>query len=715
MIAKASHSTLQQMEDGQWLRAVIQYKVPTARNKNFQRGVPHGQLEMLIPVHLQKPNTVMRIPILLFFIACFCSQALAQQPDKRLIRAEDVFRMQTISNPRLSPDGKWILYSLSKVDSAKDKYESKLYMVSISGEETVQLTEDTKGAGQANWSPDNKYISFITRSKSDETSSQVFLMNRKGGEPVQLTNIKGEIQGYKWFPDGKKLLMEIRESNTADTAKSKVRKPYEIDRFTFKNDSEGYLDNRKTHLYLFDLQTKKLDTLTRGKHNETSAVVSGNGKMLAYVSNISEDPDRNENSDVFLMDLSSRNILQVSTFKGSNGMPRFSPDNNHLAYSQSTTESGFNMYDQSRLYVYQIASKSSRNISETLDRSVDNAAWSADSRFVYSSIDDDRKQNILRIDITTGTHKYITNATGSFGSPEIGKDGKMIALFSDPNTPNEIYIGENEQFKRLTRLTDDFLAPLKPIHVSGFTAISSDKNNVSGILYMPDSNARKLPLILFIHGGPVAQDDYGFDMSRQVLAAAGYAVAAVNYRGSSGRGLEYTKSIYADWGNKEVKDIIGVAEYLVKTGAADASRMGIGGWSYGGILTNYTIATDTRFKAAVSGAGSALQFSLYGSDQYINQYENELGKPWKNPKKWMDLSYPFFKVESIKTPTLFMASEDDFNVPVIGAEQMYQAFKSAGIPTELVIYPNQHHGLRVPSYIVHRHKKNLEWFGRYLK
>jgi len=204
-------------------------------------------------------------------------------------------------------------------------------------------------------------------------------------------------------------------------------------------------------------------------------------------------------------------------------------------------------------------------------------------------------------------------------------------------------------------------------------------------------------------------------MSRRILAGAGYAVAAVNYRGSNGRGLAYTKSIFGDWGNKEVKDILAVAEHLIRSGVADPQRMAIAGWSYGGILTNYTIATDTRFKAAVSGAGSSLQLSMYGSDQYIRQYETELGSPWKNPKKWLDLSYPFFKVNTIKTPTMFMASEDDFNVPVIGAEQMYQAFKSTGIPTELIIYPNQHHGLRVPSYIVHRHRKHLEWFEKYLK
>ncbi len=640
--------------------------------------------------------------------------ATAQNEGKRHIRPEDVYRSYSISNPRLSPDGQWILYSHSKVDSAKDGYDGKLYMMSVKGDEVIQLTEQTKGAGQAAWSPDNKYISFTARGKSEDAGAQIHLMNRKGGEPVQLTNLKGVIQSYKWFPDGQSILLEIKEPSTADTAKTKIRRPFEIDRYTFKNDSEGYLDRRKTHLYRFHLKTKKTDTLTRGQANETGAVVSADGSRIAYVSNITPDPDLNENTDIFVLDLNTKRTEQITTFAGENGSPRFSPDGKWLAYTQSTTESGFNMYDASHLYVYEFGTTASRNISGTLDHSVSVPVWSADSRYVYSLIDDDRNGRIARFDPSNGQHSYLTNETGRYSSLDMGKDGKMLALFSDPATPNEIYLSEQGGFKRLTRFSDEFLAPLKPIHVSGIECMASDKNEVHGILYLPEAGAKNLPLVLFIHGGPVAQDDYGFDMSRRILAGAGYAVAAVNYRGSNGRGQAYTKAVYGDWGNKEVKDIIAVADHLIKTGVADPNRLAIAGWSYGGILSNYTIATDTRFKAAVSGAGSSLQFSLYGSDQYIRQYETELGTPWKNPKKWMDLSYPFFRVHTIKTPTLFMASEDDFNVPVIGAEQMYQAFKSTGIPTELIIYPNQHHGLRVPSYIVHRHQKHLEWFRKYL-
>jgi dipeptidyl aminopeptidase/acylaminoacyl peptidase len=656
----------------------------------------------------------MRKSIVFLSFLFLISDAIGQNVAKRLIRPEDIYRMKSVGSPKISPDGNWILYSVSKIDSAKDRSESKLYMISTNGEETIQLT-DERSAGSPAWSPDNKYISFTSKGKAENSPSQIFLMNRKGGEPMQLTEVKGDISRYKWFYDGSKILIEMRDPNTADTAKTKIRKPYEINRFHFKDDSDGYLDDRKTHLYVFDIKTKKIDTLTRGNKNQTNASVSHDGKMIAYVSNITDDPDRNANTDVFLMDLAAKQSQQITTFKGPNGSPDFSPDDQYISFNQSTGEGNFSMYELSQLHLYHIPTKKITNVSAALDRSVQSAIWSNDGKFIYALIEDDRKQNITEFDISKNTNRSLTNEVGSYASIDINSSGQMVALYGNKDTPNEIYIRKGSGFSRLTNISAEFLAPLKPVYVRGFEAMSSDKNQVNGILYLPDSAAKNLPLILFIHGGPVAQDEYAFDMSRQILAGAGFAVAAVNYRGSSGRGIAYTKAIYADWGNKEVKDIIGVADHLIKTGVADPSKLGIGGWSYGGILTNYTIATDTRFKAAVSGAGSSLQIALYGTDQYITQYEEELGKPWKNPQKWMDLSYPFYKVEQIKTPTVFMASEDDFNVPVIGAEQMYQAFKSTGIPTELVIYPNQHHGVRVPSYIIHRYKKHIDWYNKYLK
>ncbi|HEX2695728.1 MAG TPA: prolyl oligopeptidase family serine peptidase, partial [Acidobacteriota bacterium] len=223
------------------------------------------------------------------------------------------------------------------------------------------------------------------------------------------------------------------------------------------------------------------------------------------------------------------------------------------------------------------------------------------------------------------------------------------------------------------------------------------------------------PMLLRIHGGPNGQDEHGFSFEREFFAANGFVVVAINYRGSSGRGTAFQKAIYSDWGRKEVMDLLGAVDKAVAMGVADPERLGIGGWSYGGILTNYTIATDTRFKAAISGAGSALQLSMYGSDQYIRQYETEIGVPWKAQDKWLRISYPFFKADRIKTPTLFMGGDRDFNVPIVGGEQMYQALKSLGVETQLVIYPGQFHGITTPSYVRDRYERYLAWYDKYLK
>jgi len=655
---------------------------------------------------------LLKLMVCSLLMVMFANTSIAQ----RWIRPNDVYRLTNISSPKISPEGNWILYSHATVDSAKDKYQSKLYMVSSDGKETISITEQTKSFSGANWSPDGKYISFMAAGKEEKEGSQLYLLDRRGGEAKQQTHIKGEVRGYQWFPDGKKILLTIKEFNYADTAKSNVRNPYEIDRYHFKADNEGYLDNRKTHLYIWHLAEKKLDTLTRGKYNEQDADISADGKRIVYTSNVSADPDKNDNTDLFLIAAEKNATPEVLTsFKGGDNSPKFSANGQKIAYIRSASEAAFDMYDLRLLCVLDLGSKQSQVISGSLDRSVEQILWTKEGDAILAAVEDDRSQLVYQISPDGKEVKAITGGNGVYSSMHLNEKGDRVALYSDSHVPNEICIWRNNRFETITHLQDSFLAPLKRMHIRGISAISSDKNQVNGILYTTDSLAVKQPLVLFIHGGPVAQDDYGFDLYRQILAASGYAVAAVNYRGSSGRGAAYTKSIYADWGNKEVKDILAIAESLCKSGIADSNRMAIAGWSYGGILTNYTIASDKRFKAAVSGAGSSLTLSFYGSDQYITQYENELGKPWENQQKWLNLSYPFFKVKQIKTPTLFMASEDDFNVPVIGAEQMYQAFKSEGIPTQLIIYPNQHHGVRVPSYIIHRFNAHINWFKKYVK
>lgn len=658
---------------------------------------------------------------IMFFLLCTITllvNASAQTIVKRPLIPSDVYLLKNVADPRISPDGKWVAYTVSTVDTAKDNRNSDIWMVSWDGKETVQLTNSGEAESSPRWSPDGKYLSFVS-SRNGEKLAQLWLMDRRGGEAKKITSLKGDLDDYAWSPDGKKIVMNIRDQDFSDTAKTKTRLPYVMDRYHFKQDQAGWIENRHTHLYLFDISTKKTDTLTKGNFDETSPAWSPDGKQLAFASNRSADPDKNENEDIWVMDaVINASIKKLTVWPGADRNPKWSPDGKTIAYTSSSSNLNFTMYGQNTISLVTPADGAIRSLATAVDRNVSDLQWTNDGQYLTCLVTDDRKQYIGKISTAANSISTVAGGERSFSNIETNlSTGAMVAVMSEPQLPAELYAVENNQVRRLTNVQDSFINKIQLANVEGFTSTSKDGTKISGILYRP-ANAdagKKLPLILFIHGGPVGQDDYGFDLSRQMLASAGYAVAAVNYRGSNGRGINFTKAIYADWGNKEVLDILGAADYLVQKGIADEKNMGIGGWSYGGILTNYTIATDTRFKAAASGAGSSLQFSMYGVDQYVAQYETELGAPWKNPKKWMDLSYPFFKADKIKTPTLFMASEKDFNVPSVGAEQMYQALRSLGIPAQLIIYPGQFHGITKPSYQVDRFERYLKWFDKYLK
>lgn len=661
-----------------------------------------------------------------FIGAALMLTTVAHAQNRHLIGPADYYRTQRISDPQSSPDSKWVAYVQTNIDSVKDKNRSAIWMVSWDGKDKVQLTG--YNASTPRWSPDGKFLSFtsgLSRSGEDvdggnkeDDDDQLFLLDRRGGEAKKLTHIKGDIEDYDWSPDGSKIVLAIKEPDNSDTGKTKIRKPYVIDRFHFKQDYLGYLDTRATHLYIYTLATKKLDTLTAGRYNEGSPQFSPDGTQIAFVSNRTEDPDKNENSDIYIMDVKAGAAMKkLTNWAGSDENAQWSPDGKYIAYLQSSSNENFTMYGHAYLAVIGKDGGEPKLLSKAVDRPIDNIRWSKDSKTIAGLLADDRQSNIVTFTVDGGAMKKVTEGDKSYTRLEYNNTADAwVGIMSMPQQPMELYAVENKRERRLTNIQDSFMANLQLASVKGFKTTTKDGNVVSGILYLPPTYKQgdKLPMIMYIHGGPVGQDEYEFDMTRQVYAAAGYACVAVNYRGSNGRGIDYIRAIYGDWGNKEEIDIIACADYLIKEGIVDESRMGIAGWSYGGISTDYTIATDQRFKAAVSGAGSALQLSMYGVDQYVTQYETELGVPWKNADKWIKLSYPFFHADRIKTPTLFMASQKDFNVPSVGAEQMYQALRSLGIPTQLIIYPNQNHGLVVPSYIKDRLERHIGWFNKYL-
>lgn len=658
---------------------------------------------------------------LLLCLVIFLSAVFANaQTNRRKLIPNDVYRFQTISAPKISPEGKWVIYSVSTPDSIKDKNQSDLFMVSWDGTETIQLTYSEEDESNAQFSPDGRYISYLSSKKVDSLEkSQVWLMDRRGGEAKQFTRIKGDLRGYQWSPDGKKMVLVVKDEDESEKKKSKIKAPIVANRYHFKQDIEGYNTSRATHLYILEIASGKVEQLTTGKYDEGSPSWSPDGSKIAFVSNTTEDPDRNNNEDIFVVDAKAGSpTKKLTIWKGKDGSPQWSDDGKYISFLRSTSDDTYINYDQSILAVMQPDGSQIKLLTKELDRPVSNPKWSKNSQSISFLVEDDRQEYISSADVASGKISKVIGDDRSFSVLERHPSGSLLTVMSDPLHPANLYTLTNGKLNQISHVNEAWLKGIDLATVRGFKSKSKDGTLVSGLLLKPsDSDHKKLPLVLYIHGGPVSQDQFSFDLTRQILAAGGYAVAAVNYRGSNGRGTGFSKAIYGDWGNLEVSDLLSATDHLVKEGLVDGDKLGIGGWSYGGILTDYTIAKDQRFKAAISGAGSAMQLSMYGIDQYLLQWNEEIGLPWlpKDLEKYMKLSYPFTHADRIKTPTLFMVGQNDFNVPSVGSEQMYAALKTLNVPTELVIYPGQFHGIDVLSYQADRLKRYLDWYGKYLK
>jgi dipeptidyl aminopeptidase/acylaminoacyl peptidase len=651
--------------------------------------------------------------------------ALAQ---KRSLSVDDVYNVKDVRDPQRSPDGKWVAFVVSRAIKDTDKNDADVWMASWDGTQEIQLTSTPENESTPRWSPDNKYLAFVS-SRQGAKGGQVWLLNRAGGEAIKLTDVKGGVSDYAWSPDSKRLVLVVNvpdprdpdEDDKAPADKKKTPPPIVVDRYHFKEDVSGYLRNEKTHLYLFDVSGKKADILTPGTFDEELPVWSPDGSQIAFVTKRGTgDLDRNDNTDVYVIDAKiGAEPRQVTTSPASDGNGRvaWSPDGKQIAYLTGE-EVKYSAYNQNKLAVIAATGGQPRRLAESLDRPIRQPIWSADGQSLTVVVVDDRSQYPARIDVGSGRLERLVSGPRVIGNLSAAASDAGLAVLASTDTEiPEVAALENGKLRKLSHQNDEWLSKIILGTTEEFTSTSKDGTEVHGLVVKPPTYraGEKYPALLRIHGGPNGQDEHSFSFERELFAANGYVVVAVNYRGSNGRGSAYQKAIFADWGNKEVVDLLGAMDHVQKIGLADPDRLGIGGWSYGGILTDYTIATDGRFKAATSGAGSALQLSMYGVDEYITQYENEIGPPWKSQDLWIKISYPFFHADRIRTPTLFLGGDKDFNVPLVGGEQMYQALRSLGVDTQLVVYPGQYHGITVPSYKVDRLQRYLDWYGKYLK
>ncbi|MFO1468584.1 MAG: S9 family peptidase [Steroidobacteraceae bacterium] len=663
-----------------------------------------------------------RAAIVSLLIVLPCLGAMA---GGRAFEPEDFYRIVEVGDVQLSPDGQWVAYIATSNDRASDEPRSALWLVSWDARQHVQVTRNIKDINTPRFSPDGLTIAAIgTPAGADKP--QILLFDRRGGEPRVLGQAGGEVGGLAWSPDGTRLLWVERTGPAAQPAGEKAPHPIVIDAAHFKQDISGYVQaGSSQHLQLTDVASGRTQRLTDDASNwEDHPAWSPDGRHIAYVRTDSPDRSDDGSSDLLLADATGGHTPRVlaHVYPPNTQRLAFSPDGRQLAYLQGL-EPRLYAYIADELFVLPVSGGAPRSVTSALDRALLNYAWQADGRGFIGVVEDDQSSYPALIDASSGKmQRLVSTPMTTLALSRAG--GRVALVASTDHQPGEVMALEGHSLRKLSGHNDALLSELALAPVEDLSFNSADGTEVHGMMIRPANfdASRRYPTIAWIHGGPNGHDDhsllfdgYPLQLERQFLAAQGYVVLAINYRGGSGRGAKFQRAIAGDWCHLEVEDLHAGLEHVISRGIADPARLGVGGWSYGGILTDCMIAAEPRLKAAVSGAGSANSLSLFGSDQYVWQYMAELGAPWKTTDLWIKVSAPFFHADRIRTPTLFMGGEKDFNVPIAGGEQMYQALRVQGIPAQLVIYPEQFHIFTRPSFIVDRARRVRDWYARYLK
>jgi dipeptidyl aminopeptidase/acylaminoacyl peptidase len=558
--------------------------------------------------------------------------------------------------------------------------------------------------------------------------TQVWVLSRRGGEARQLTDVskkQGEIKAYRWSPDSQRLLLTVHTGGTVsanefnDEKEKKYLPPIVITRYLFKQDIVGYVTAKShTFLFLYDLSMGKMKKLTAGEeYDESDGTWSPNGEEIAFISNHTAEPERNITTDLYVVAAKAGSEpRQLTQYTGADvGPPQWSPDGKEIAFLRGGPVRYWQYQENQLAVIAADGSGHAKLLTADFDRPIDDPQWTPDGKHLIALVTDDRNQYPAAIDVATDKVNRLGDGEGVAGSLS-GKAGHDALVWTTDTKPSEVYALSDGQLRQLSHQNAKLLSELVLADAKNVDCRSRDGTQVGGLITLPEGPgaSKPYPMLLWIHGGPQGQDAHEFSPMRQLFAARGYTVLNVNYRGSNGRGIAYQKAIWADWGVKEVQDVEACVSKVIQQGIVDPKRMGVGGWSYGGITTDFLIASTNEFEAASAGAGMGDPLELYGVDEYVNQYNFELGPPWKNVQTYIKIAYPLLHADRIHTPTLFMGGTSDFNVPLVGGEQMYEALQTLHVPSALIVFPQEFHGFTRPTYIRDRYQYWFNWYDKWV-
>ena len=665
----------------------------------------------------------MKIIYSLLFIL-LCSPIHAED----VFTTEDIYSIKDITLSDVSEDGNGIVFITSQAENKYDGFKNTLYFLDTHKGKKVKLLESYGSKGMnfssIKFSSNSKSIFFLSSGMktSGKESNQIWSLSLSNRVKRKVTNFDGDISDYDVSDDGKTIAF-IGQRSSDKKADTKTPSPIVIDRYQFKRDYEGFLGPNRDHLFIFDTQSRKVEQITSGQKDHLYPSISPNGENIAYMTK-EGDFDRHNNWEIFIKNIkgeeSHRKLLSnngedISISYPSR--PEWSPDGEKIAYLHGGDHSML-WYALQEVSIIDVETGDIDFITQGFDRNTSLPQWSGDGQNIFFILEDNMKSQLMKYSFLDNTTKKITPDNmylSGYAQSYHVTDDEIIFQSSTSEIPSEIYHLKEDQINPITSVNEQFIKNKLIGSTELISFQSFDGLTINGMMIKPPNfdSKKKYPLMIRIHGGPVSQYGRYFDFDWQLFASNNYVVIVTNPRGSSGKGFEFQKSIFAEWGIEDSKDISAALDFALDLGYIDENKLGIGGWSYGGMLTNYVIAKDNRFHAATSGAGISNILSGFGHDHYIREYIIELGTPWDNLDAWLNVSHPFLSADEIVTPTLFLVGEKDWNVPLIGSEQMYQALKHLEIPTQLIIYPNEHHGLSKPSYIKDRLDRYLDWHGKY--
>jgi dipeptidyl aminopeptidase/acylaminoacyl peptidase len=665
----------------------------------------------------------------------------AQETAKHAIAFDDMIKLHRIAEPQVSRDGKWVAYTVSTPDMDANRGASNIWVVPTAGGAAMQLTQSGHDSSPV-WSPDGKALAFLS-SRSGE--SQVYLLSMAGGEAHALTKLSTGVDIVKWSPDGKTIAFtssvypdckddDCNRNRDEEKEKNKV-KAHVAEQLLYRHWNE-WSEGKRSHLFVVpaDGSAAPRDLTPSANYDvpppplglrgsESDINFSPDGKEICFTAVTDKMEAISTNGDLFLVPVTGGEAKRITTNPGFDGNPVYSPDGKFIAYHAQLAP-GYES-DRWRVMLYDRAAGRIENLTETFDRSAEELAWSPDSKTIYFTTENETQKPIYAMAAHFGAQPKQIIAGTYNSAVSFSADGKtMVFERTSLSLPGEIFAasGDGSGARQLTHQNDSILAALEMNAPETFWFDGAEGIKVQAMLIRPPKfdATKKYPLLVLLHGGPQTMwsNAWGYRWNAEVFSGAGYVTLMINRRGSTGYGQKFTDEITGDWGGKAYADVMNGVDYtLKKYPFVDGTRMAAAGGSYGGYMADWIATHTDRFKAIVSHAGVYDGVAMYATEELWFEEHDMQGTPWSNPesyKKWAPVTYAG-KLGEFKTPTLVIAGERDYRVPYTQSLEFFNALQRQGVPSKLVVFPDEGHWILKPQNAQFWYKTFLDWLATYLK